>query len=106
MLSRLLREWQARLVGLRQRVADSTEPRPWVALVQIRVLRYLIARYGREPVGEFIPPGPAPPPSWPIPFGPVEVDGPPPRSGEAIRRLLLDIHWRNRAPCSRWRWWP
>ena len=46
--SELLREWMRRLVELTRSLHKATREAAWFLRVRIKVLRYLISRYGRQ----------------------------------------------------------
>ena len=93
----LLLEWQQRLAAL-GRLIDAQSENDWRYEARARVLRYLISRYGHQPVAEN-----------PVvlsgrrayetvaPVGVRDRGGEPPKSRAVIRNLLEDIHRRVQA---------
>ena len=54
----VIQEWQTRLANLRQLVAAEARGPAWLWSIRIRILEYLVARYGEPAVS---PPPAAPP---------------------------------------------
>jgi hypothetical protein len=106
----LVRKWRRRLVRLRNDGATAVSGRPWLLAIRIRILTFLIVRYGDRAVQEIRAEPPRPrsaPPSWPLAFDPaVRADGPEPRLGASMRRLLREVRRCNLASRPRWRFWP
>ena len=97
----LILEWRTRLRGM---IPFSTDPASgWLWTIRARILRFLISRYDTvaqvEAPRAFIFKAPPPPPTFCIV---TSADGPPPRSGDAIRALLDDIHSCNLRPSRSW----
>jgi hypothetical protein len=124
------REWSSRLARL-TRLVEAAAPGPtWLWRIRIRILSYLLARYG-EPVepgrpeleagrqdaedGAFpAPREPAPPVVMETTLPPVAVAHPP-RRGDVILPVLEEIHevndalwiarWQEPPPDLVWTWW-
>ncbi len=124
------REWSSRLAHLTGLVEAGAGGPTWLWRIRIRILRYLLARYG-EP-GEPAPPeleakrrnaegdafpGPAEPP-LPVVIGtslPLAGVDHPPKPGAVITPILKDIHdanvdlrsarWQDPPPDQVWIWW-
>ena len=105
-LLHLLAEWRSRLRLLRAAAADPVSGQAWLDQIRARILSFLLRRYEGAGQPEATPPvaliravPSAAPAFCPI----VRVDGPPPRSGEAIASILNDIRCCNQ-PRVRRRW--
>jgi hypothetical protein len=124
------REWSSRLAHLTGLVEAGARGPAWLWRIRIRILRYLLARYGepgeaaapeleagRRDAGDTAFPGPAEPPP-PVVIGtlrpPVGVEHPP-KPGAVITPILKDIHdvnvdlriarWQDPPPDQVWTWW-
>jgi hypothetical protein len=128
-----IHEWAARLAELRRREQEVREDRAWLLEIRIRILRYLLSRYGEGETNAEAP-GPtrralAAPRTAPDPYA-HEWDGEPagratvypfrgveypPRPREEIAPILGDLARRNLVsriargadpgPDEAWSWW-
>ena len=102
----LLIEWRARLRQWQGVAADPSQV--WLASIRVRILSFLIRRYAEAAESaksdRVLPASPLPTPkrAWTI-CEVVVPDGPPPRSADDLRTLLLDIRRCNVPPLRR-RW--
>jgi hypothetical protein len=122
------REWASHLAHLTGLVEAGARGPTWLWRIRIRILSYLLARYG-EPRGpapeiedepydaedEFLaPPEPLPPVVMGISLPHVSVEHPP-KPGTVITPILADIHevntdlrlarWQDPPPDQVWSWW-
>jgi hypothetical protein len=108
------REWSIRLARLQHLVETGASGPAWLWRIRIRILGYLLARYGeppalasppepRETADEArVPPEPAPPVSMGYRLPPVAVEHPP-KAAPVISPVLDEIHELNaRLRAARW----
>jgi hypothetical protein len=124
------RDWSIRLARLHELVATGADGPRWLWRIRIRILSYLLARYGGPeatppPRGSTPPAGAADdlPPPAPEPAAPVHVAFAmppsavehPPKAASALSPVLDEIHdanaglraarWENPPPEQVWWWW-
>jgi hypothetical protein len=126
-ISGVSREWSVRLARLHRLVAAGGEGPTWLWRIRIRILSYLLARYGEPPEpaaplephrpegdARVIPPEPVPPPVIGYSPRPVAAEHPP-KAATAITPVLDEIQalneglkaarWENPPPGQAWAWW-
>jgi hypothetical protein len=107
--ARLIVEWTLRRARLRGRAADPLQAHAWLLSIRIRILSFLLARYGPGAASERLIPGPraylrqVSPVTFCIVEAPAES---PPRPRRLLAPKLREIARCNAASRRRWRFWP
>jgi hypothetical protein len=86
-------DWRRRSTELSSRLRSSANADAWLFRIHLRILRFLLLRYDKNPAEPIEPAEPDPlEPSQPVAVGPLEpVEGRRPRSREEIRAVLIRI---------------
>jgi hypothetical protein len=121
-ISGVSREWSMRLARLRALLAGGGDGPAWLWRIRIRILSYLLARYG-EPEPPAAPPADEAPPLPREPVPPVSIGfrmpavavEHPPKAAPVITPVLDEIHevnadlraarWEPPRPAEVWTWW-